>query len=481
MRPMPSPTATNKLTSTFGDRPAALVLPHADCPRGCGCGACAGRRQYRRTAGASGPDLDEVHLDRTPRPGRLRQSHRGRLRVGRGRHVGRVTPGALRLTGRLLSVPILLTALSACQGSSNGGNAPELVIVVSGTGNEPLPALSRRGEREVLAAARGDGHLTLIRAHGQGRAGGQGDAELLKDEDLTVRRRNGARENDAQARERGVAQRVKEVSALVGSVTAGAPGNDLLAGLEAAGRVPGRATVLVVGSGLQTVAPLDFRVLGWSFDPNRVVRDLAARRLLPRLTEKRVVFAGLGQVAGARQPALSRPDRRKLSELWCAIVSAAGGACEVDDELTVTAPPRARLPVPVVPITTMTTTRTPRGTQYAIPARLLFSRDSAALQPYADDVLRPIANRVRPGVIVDITGHTASWGPVPGRYALSKDRARAVADRLQVLGVPRTAIGRVEGVGSDHLTVPDLDASGRLIERAAERNRVVDLVLRPTA
>jgi outer membrane protein OmpA-like peptidoglycan-associated protein len=325
----------------------------------------------------------------------------------------------------------------------------------------------------VLAAARGDGHLTVIRA------GGQRGAELLDEQDLTVRRRGGERENDAQARGRGAGQRVKEVSAQIEGVTADAPGNDLLGGLDAAGRVPGTATVLVVGSGLQTVAPLDFRKLGWNFDPRAVVKDLTTRRLLPDLRRKQVIFAGLGRVAGSQRE-LPRPARQRLGDLWCAIVAAAHGECIHDDELAVTAQPRATLPVPVVDVPTVTTMRTGGRTQVTIPDYLLFAADSAALQPSADDVLKSYlkdyAHRLRQGGTVDITGHTASVGPVAGRYALSDARARAVAARLRALGAPRTAIGLVRGVGSDH-GVPDRDASGRLIEQAAARNRVVDLVL----
>jgi len=305
----------------------------------------------------------------------------------------------------LLCVPVLSTALPACKADPR--NAPEQVIVVSGTSNEPLPALSRRGQQATLAAARGDGHLTVIRA------GGQGSAELLNEQDLTVRRRGGERENDAQARGRGAGQRVGEGSAQIDGVTAGAPGNDLLDGLDAAGRVPGPATVLVVGSGLQNVDPLDFRKLGWNFDPRAVVRDLTTRRLLPDLRGKQVIFAGLGRVAGSQRE-LPRPARQRLGDLWCAIVAAAGGAYAVDDEPATIAQPRATLPVPVVDVPTVTTRRTGGRTQVTIPDYLLFAADSAALQPSADDVLESYARRLRQGGTVDITGHTASWGPLAG-------------------------------------------------------------------
>jgi outer membrane protein OmpA-like peptidoglycan-associated protein len=378
--------------------------------------------------------------------------------------------GAVRSLGLLSCVVALLAVLSGCQDSSTGESAPRLVIVVSGTSNEPQPALSRQGRDTVHAAANDGGSVTVIRTGGR--------ADLVTDRDLTVRRPSGDPENDTPARDRGAAQRADEVSSLVQGITANAPGNNLLAGLDAAGAVRGPATVLVLGSGLQTVDPLDLRRLGWSVDPRATARDLAARRLLPALSGKQVIFTGLGQVAGA-QPDLPPPARETLRALWCAIVTTAGGTCQTDDEPRKVAPPRATLPVPVVGPPSVFTRQLGPKKQYVIPSSLLFSADSALLERYADAVLTPIARSLRQGCVVDITGHTASWGPVSGRYALSRARARAVANRLLALGAPRSAVDDVRGVGSDH-GVPDLDASGRLIPAAAERNRVVELVLHGT-
>src|SRR5205085_1257162 len=72
---------------------------------------------------------------------------------------------------------------------------------------------------------------------------------------------------------------------------------------------PGHHTVVVLDSGLSTVALLDFRTPGLiDSDPAELAASLKAARQLPDLAGDDVVFQGLGDTA-APQVELGRPQR----------------------------------------------------------------------------------------------------------------------------------------------------------------------------
>jgi outer membrane protein OmpA-like peptidoglycan-associated protein len=97
--------------------------------------------------------------------------------------------------------------------------------------------------------------------------------------------------------------------------------------------------VVLIDSGLQTVAPLDFRVPGLlDADPDAVARALSDSGYLPDLSGHTVVLAGIGYTA-TPQSSLDERRRANLVRIWEKIVTAGGATVE-----TVTTPNTADAP-----------------------------------------------------------------------------------------------------------------------------------------
>jgi OmpA-OmpF porin, OOP family len=122
------------------------------------------------------------------------------------------------------------------------------------------------------------------------------------------------------------AQFVATVQARVAELAAVEKGADPLTALSRAAAAAGQGgTVVLVDSGLQTVAPLDFSAAKLlDADTDHLVAQLAKAGELPDLHGRRVVLAGIGYTAPP-QASLSENQRAHLIELWQKIVTAAGG------------------------------------------------------------------------------------------------------------------------------------------------------------
>lgn len=151
--------------------------------------------------------------------------------------------------------------------------------------------------------------------------------------------------NNTPARERAIADFTAAVPARMTGTTARAPESDLLEALALAASAAGPGgTVVLIDSGLQTVAPLDFREPGLlNAGVETVVTALDEAGMLPDLSDRNVILSGIGSTA-APQPELNGAQRAHLIELWHRIAEA-GGAREVT---TLTeprsTPPRSGLP-----------------------------------------------------------------------------------------------------------------------------------------
>jgi outer membrane protein OmpA-like peptidoglycan-associated protein len=246
-----------------------------------------------------------------------------------------------------------------------------------------------------------------------------------------------------------------------------------------------RAMIIISGNGMDNTGQLDLRTpMAGDSPADSVVADLPN---LPHLPGVPVSWFGLGQTRdGVRQ--LSSGEKTWLVSVWRGIVHQITGIDLREDGDSkpgvVSGPPRPPdapfVAVPTPPSSTTTVGPGQPAPPSEIYAQALFGPDSAELLREAKDVLARYVEVARnPGTQICIIGHTATWGPVPGRITLSQDRAHAVANYLLSQGIPAERIVKVAGVGSANQVVPDLDADGNLIEEAAQRNRRIEIILNP--
>jgi outer membrane protein OmpA-like peptidoglycan-associated protein len=232
---------------------------------------------------------------------------------------------------------------------------------------------------------------------------------------------------------------------------------DLVDTLGAAVRAhPEIQDVVVVSSAVTTAGGIDVLATGWDADPRQVVQFAMQHETLPDLSGRRVTFAGLGVVAGV-QPQLFEPQRHRLEAYWREACRAAGATeCAIVGGAATNTPSGSRAHVPVVPVGQVPAFTAPpdapasRAPQATLPDAL-FEFDSARLAPGAVEELRAVATAIGDGGLrVAVVGHSDDVpGPTPDyNLDLSRRRAQAVADALVALGVPRSAIARVDGVGA---------------------------------
>lgn len=378
----------------------------------------------------------------------------------------------LRIFGWMLACGAL-PVLSGCGlvAAAGATRVAEVVIVATATAHEPQPALTGPALGVLRDAADGAGRASAVVIGPDGVAARFG-LTPMRGEQVEHGPRRGAL----------IGANLDRVGAALDVLHAPAGGLPLLDLMNAARRgVVAPATLLVLSSGLSTGGAFDLRQVGWDADPARLARDLAARGFLPDLRGWTVRFVGLGEVAGA-QPRLPEPQRRALNAYWlriCAVTGAA--ACRLDERGSPPRPARSTAPVPVVPVPAVTSERGPQGSVLAsVPAALLFTLDSAALLPGADDALGPLVRQaLAGGDLVRITGHAdASTGTPAHNRDLSTARARAVADRLIALGLPRGRLLAVTGVGSAGEPPGAELTAGRPdpVKAAAQRKVVIELI-----
>jgi hypothetical protein len=119
-----------------------------------------------------------------------------------------------------------------------------------------------------------------------------------------------------------------KISQAVGAVRPTEPESDPLGALrQAAGTLGDSGTIVVLDSGVSTVAPFDLSQPGaFVLSPDEVLGELALRHSLPDLAGKTIIFSNLGNVALPQQ-ALGQEGRQHLKEIWQAILRAGGAKC----------------------------------------------------------------------------------------------------------------------------------------------------------
>jgi OmpA-OmpF porin, OOP family len=249
---------------------------------------------------------------------------------------------------------------------------------------------------------------------------------------------------------------------------------DVLTALDLAATATGPdGNIIIVDSGLQTVAPLDYRQPGLLMaPPSDVVTFLRNDHLLPNLTGRHVLLSGFGYAASP-QPTLNEAQRDNVVNQWVAIVEA-GGGCVTVDRLPNTAAEIAGLPrVGIVtppttpPFSNCGTIRLEdAGTVGFVVGKDTFRNPSAA-----EATLRQLADTLKQGTEhVTLIGSTSSEGGDALNNPLSLKRAQAVA---AVLGLPPSRITTV-GDGSHWAgRVNDIGPGGVLLPGPAEQDREV--------
>ncbi|WP_063049957.1 OmpA family protein [Nocardia arthritidis] len=363
--------------------------------------------------------------------------------------------------------------ITACASDTTPVSTP-VVIVAPSTSAEPLPTIPKPLESELVPYAEqaknpGDALVRIVTSV---------DGPVIE-RDLTPLR--GKDVEHGSAKDRKIRENIEALKQDLANVQATAPGLELVRLMDRASQYP-RARMLVLSSGASTEPPVDLDVRGLSFNPADIAESIHRQGLL-NLTGHHVTFVGLGITGGSVQPRLPAYGRRLLEDLWMQICEKAGAdRCDIAESEPMAAPPRASLPVPLVPVPAAYTdpaTGCVRHQQFS-DSELRFAPDSAVLPVSADDVLRPLVESASRCEVrqVEVVGHIACTA-LDGHDSsnLSGRRADAVAARLVALGLPPSLLGTVVGRGASEPVIPNLTPSGRFIESAAVLNRRVEVTL----
>ena len=386
---------------------------------------------------------------------------------------------AVRLATRKAAAAVLLVlllplTLVACDKASAITKGPDVIVIVaSGTRNEPEPEL---GSPDLAIA----NHAATSSDDAIAYVVNQNTGQPIR-VPLSPMRPNGQVDNGPD-RENRITANLNEVQRLVRGSVADVP-FDLLSFITEAVRVtPTPGTLIVVSSGLSTAGAFDLRQVGWGADPATAAAELKHSGMLPDLDHWHVVFSNLGTTTKP-QAALPLAQRAELTSYWLAICAAGGAAsCQVDTVTRPDPPSRSTRPVPLVSYPRVTSVQGPHGwTGPSIPDDTFFAFGSYVLLGGADGILGPIAAKVTSERLdVEILGFASpdAGSPAFNRW-LSLKRAEAVRSRLIALGVSSDQIVTVQGEGTAGETAAACYRDGHLDESACGQFRRVVVLLGP--
>ncbi len=404
----------------------------------------------------------------------------------------RRTPRHRRVGTGVAVVAAALLVLSACSSGddsgggfgSGGGGAPlscpvpvgPMALAVSGRANSPEPGLPTSVQQAAISVVAGAADqkvapkFTVVDLDGRPTVAGSDTYKTDAGNAI-------AAQDDQNAFLSGLGKAIS-------GVRAQSPEADVLGALGLAGRsVQGSrpGTVVLVDSGLSTVAPLDFRQQGLLDAPAAdTVGFLRDHQALPNLTGATVVLAGLGDTAAPQTP-LDTAQRTELVTLWKGIAQASGAACvAVVDE-----PRSGDAPSDVPPVSTVAVPPPPTitpGKATALPddGSVGFKPDTAEFRDReaARGVLTPFADFLKQGPTrrLALTGTSAKAGTLASQVELSSQRAAAVKALLVELGASPDQISTT-GVGSQFPGyVNDVGPDGKQLPGPASTNRKVIVV-----
>lgn len=252
---------------------------------------------------------------------------------------------------------------------------------------------------------------------------------------------------------------------------------DVLKALDlAASAVGPGGNIIVIDSGLQTVAPLAYQQSELlTASPSDIVTFLRSQQLLPGLQGTHVELSGIGYTA-APQPALDEAQRNNLTAQWEAIVTA-GGGCVKSDPTPNTAGEQSGLPPvsivrpPTEPVfTNCGTIALADAGDVGFNVGQATYRDPAK----AEAMLSRLASTLKQGSEhITLIGSTSSEGGDSVNGPLSLARAQAVQASLVALGIPGARIRAIGDGAHWEGRANDLGPGRVLLPGPAEQDREV--------
>jgi OOP family OmpA-OmpF porin len=189
--------------------------------------------------------------------------------------------------------------------------APGLAIAIGARANSPKPEVPPDVRKLITESMTGCGKVTVVRVDGRPTVA----RELAFSSAAKTKQNFQIDQNEF----------LKNVVAALTTAKAQAAEANVLQALSVAGGAVGAGgTVVLIDSGVQTTAPLDFRKNNLSSRrPTAVASALKKQGLLPNLTGRRVILSGLGYTASP-QTSLDDKNRAFLVDLWSEIALASG-------------------------------------------------------------------------------------------------------------------------------------------------------------
>lgn len=365
---------------------------------------------------------------------------------------------------RLFAAVVLVAASCAACGETPR-EATTVRIGVTASANEPRVELTRTVVDRLAEAV--DGGATRVVVYRQGERSGS----AYSDEDFTIRDGNDI-ESDAALRELGFEQNMTRLAGQLSQLGGTSTDLDPMSVLADMASAAGPAVLVLQSSGLQTTDPLDLTRLGLDVDVAAVVASVPDDAL-PELTDKDVIFSGLGQVVGD-QPQLPPGAREALVQLWLGICAKFGAkSCTHDTEPVPGGASIGRADVPIVDIGQVVH----QDALVHLPNSVLFKAGSDELAPGAREALAEVAKKFDGRTTARVIARTATSASEEAAVDLTRRRGQRVVSTLVELGVSRAAFTEVLGAGFTSPLAVDLDRAGDLIPDAAARNRSVAVEL----
>lgn len=254
-------------------------------------------------------------------------------------------------------------------------------------------------------------------------------------------------------------------------------GSDVLDAIGVAARQH-PTEILVVSDGVNNAPPFDVNALHFDGNPDEVAGDLADEgALAPELKGQTVVWNGMSDTAVP----LPQAVRTNLQDMWKQILKKAGVARMTFDSTSTVArrDVQRQLPQDDVVVPAVSSIHSSCGAGTSIPGALLFTGDSAVLQPGATQYVEPAVTRLtqHPTWVAYVNGYAAQYGTVAGQQLISQKRADAVAKLMEGRGV---SVDQVvpRGYGANHPVANEFPG-GVHDPAAAARNRRVDITTGP--